>query len=259
LPEAARSWFRTTRGQSSCVSVRPSRSKGLRPGGRERHGATPEGACSPQQGATGRQSRAGPASASQRASAPRSWAARRCAGGSLLPPARSHRPCAVLARPSRPDGFGLTDVSGLVPSSRGLASVRTAPTAVGLPRCGLRGQRLRPADASGQAPSMRELAPPCRVPPTVCRIGAAFMAQRLRPEGRERHGARPAGACFCQRRANRRPGRAGAASKAQGFRPGGPGRSGAAPEGACSPQHGATDRVRCSCGLHGLTASAGGT
>jgi hypothetical protein len=117
------------RGQSSCVSVRPSQLEGLRFRCCERHGATPEGACSPQQGATGR--------------------------------------LVVPVRPSRRAGFG-------------------------------------PTVAGGQAPRRRELAPPSRVPPVVSRAGTAFMARGLRPDGRERHDARPEGACSLGSGINRR-------------------------------------------------------
>jgi hypothetical protein len=88
-PNVARSLFWINRGQSSCVSVRPSRFEGLRLQGRERHGTTPEGACSPQQGATGR----------------------------LVAP----------VRPSRPKGFGPEGVTGQVPSRRELALPSEVP------------------------------------------------------------------------------------------------------------------------------------
>lgn len=144
----------------------------------------------------------------------------------------------------------------------------------------LRSRGFGPAGASGQAPRGRGLAPTRSVPPTECRAGAAFMDQRLRPEGRERHGARPTGACFCQRRANRRqvalvppsrlkgfgpaalngpaPGRGELALRRQvpptasrtetafmtkGLRPGGRERPGAMQVGACFRPLGATGRV----------------
>jgi hypothetical protein len=184
--------------------VRPSQLEGLRFRCCERHGATPEGACSPQQGATGRlvvpvrpSRRAGFGPTVAGGQAPRR---RELAPPSRVPPVVSRAGTAFMARGLRPDGRerpGVRPVEAclhpLGANRRPVVPVRPSrPTGLG------------PTVVGGQAPRRRELAPTSRVPPVVSRAGTAFMARGLRPDGRERHDARPEGACSLGSGINRR-------------------------------------------------------
>jgi hypothetical protein len=157
-------------------------SKGLRPGGRGRSGAMPEGACSPQHGAKGR--------------------------------------LVVLVRPSWPEGFGPTDVSGQVSGRWRLAFARSAPTAVLSYRCGLRVQRASAwRSRAARRHAGGSLLPPARSHRSSRRAGTAFMARGLRPKGRERHGARPEGACSLRSGVTRRQVALVRPSRLKGFGP----------------------------------------
>jgi hypothetical protein len=199
--------------------VRPSRLEGLRSRCRERHGATPEGACSPQQGATGR------LVVPVRPSCPKGFGPA-VAGGQtprrreLAPPSRvspvvSRSGAAFMARGLRPDGRERHDARSEGACSLG-SGVNRRQVALVRPS---RPKGFGPAALSGPVPGRRELASAGSVPPTECRTGVAFMARGLRPEGRERHDVRQAGACSCRSSVARRQVALVRPSRPKGFGP----------------------------------------